>query len=618
MSSKTKVDLFSPNPSSKGRIQKNYSFEINIKENQENQESINEERNLNKLSLRKKKVNDFLHSKRYSDMSILNTIKILSNDIYGTTEHIIFEYEKKDFLSGDIYIKLKKAYESKDEKLIQDILNNIFAFTRDKKLDNIEIKELLLKCGSNITNKQITKNEKFPMASLLFNIGLNTENKYIYIYCFNQLLNFSFISNDFCKDIYSTENINLILEKLIHFYPLFIDSNVSNNLDELNSLKKVETFFIGGQILKLLGNLYLATDDHEAFQLNNINEKIFYLLYSLNLEEENSKYKPFYYEFLETLIWLITLFIEKDENLILNYKDQILMIIPQLLEDIKKLYFTKANFTLEKILEFLLYLCGISSEFVKQLVDADGIKTLLNLFAHLFNYNPRTDCDIELNSYSHDIILNILISVFCLDSKYLKFFEDYSTLALILEKLINRYKLHEQNHNEIQKKIINILSNLAGYNDIDDIIKKILLNKNIIMNIFKYFYIFHEFDTIFFISNVMERQMKNVRDFLINLGALDIIINSICKSQDFLVIKISIKALYQLIKAEKLNNIRLLFEQLYKTAVPEKIKELVYDKNINNEIDSDKFIDNNNENIPNIFKKLINDFDAYEESMDYD
>ena len=618
MSSKEKIDLFSPNPSSNRKIQKNYSFENNIKENQENQDSINEERNLNKLSLRKKKVNDFLHSKRYSDMSILNTIKILSNDIYGTTEHIIFEYEKKDFLSGDIYIKLKKSYESKDEKMIQNILNNILAFIRDKKLDNNEIKELLLKCGCNITNKQITKNEKFPMASLLFNIGLNTENKYIYIYCFNQLLNFSFISNEFCQDIYSTENINLILEKLIHFYPLFIDSNVPNNLDELNSLKKVETFFIGGQILKLLGNLFIATNDHEAFQLNNITEKIFYLLYSLNLEEKNSKYKPFYYEFLETLIWLITLFIEREENLVLNYKDRILMIIPQLLEDIKKLYFTKAKVTLEKILEFLLYLCGISSEFVKQIVDADGIKILLNLFAHLFNYNPSTDCDIELNSYSHDIILNILISVFCLDSKYLKFFEDYSTLALILEKLIHRYKLHEQNHNEIQKKIINILSNLAGYNDIDDIIKKILLNKNIIMNLFKYFYIFHEFDTIFFISNVMERQMKNVRDFLINLGALDIIVNNICKSQDVLVIKISIKALYQLIKAEKLNNIRLLFEQLYKTAVPEKIKQLVYDKNINNEIDSDKFIDNNNENIPNIFKKLINDFDAYEESMDYD
>ena len=618
MSSKEKIDLFSPNPSSNRKIQKNYSFENNIKENQENQDSINEERNLNKLSLRKKKVNDFLHSKRYSDMSILNTIKILSNDIYGTTEHIIFEYEKKDFLSGDIYIKLKKSYESKDEKMIQNILNNILAFIRDKKLDNNEIKELLLKCGCNITNKQITKNEKFPMASLLFNIGLNTENKYIYIYCFNQLLNFSFISNEFCQDIYSTENINLILEKLIHFYPLFIDSNVPNNLDELNSLKKVETFFIGGQILKLLGNLFIATNDHEAFQLNNITEKIFYLLYSFNLEEKNSTYKPFYYEILETLIWLITLFIEREENLVLNYKDQILMIIPQLLEDIKKLYFTKAKVTLEKILEFLLYLCGISSEFVKQIVDADGIKILLNLFAHLFNYNPSTDCDIELDSYSHDIILNILISVFCLDSKYLKFFEDYSTLALILEKLIHRYKLHEQNHSEIQKKIINILSNLAGYNDIDDIIKKILLNKNIIMNLFKYFYIFHEFDTIFFISNVMERQMKNVRDFLINLGALDIIVNNICKSQDVLVIKISIKALYQLIKAEKLNNIRLLFEQLYKTAVPEKIKQLVYDKNINNEIDSDKFIDNNNENIPNIFKKLINDFDAYEESMDYD
>ena len=116
----------------------------------------------------------------------------------------------------------------------------------------------------------------------------------------------------------------------------------------------------------------------------------------------------------------------------------------------------------------------------------------------------------------------------------------------------------------------------------------------------------------------MEKQSKNIRDFYIDLGALDIIINCICNNQNIIIIKISIKALYQLIKAEKLNNIRALFEALYKTALPEKIKELVYDTNINNEKDNDKFIDNDSENIPNIFKQLINDFEVYEKSLDYD
>ena len=139
------------------------------------------------------------------------------------------------------------------------------------------------------------------------------------------------------------------------------------------------------------------------------------------------------------------------------------------------------------------------------------------------------------------------------------------------------------------------------------------------MNLFKYFFHSHQFDTVFFISNIMEKQLKNVRDFLINLGALDIIINCICNNQTIIVIKISIKALYQLIKAEKLNNIRALFETLYKTSLPEKIKELVYDTDINKENDDDdKFIDNVSENIPNIFQKLIYDFEEYEKSLDYD
>jgi hypothetical protein len=294
------------------------------------------------------------------------------------------------------------------------------------------------------------------------------------------------------------------------------------------------------------------------------------------------------------------------------------MIIPPLLEDIKQFYFTKAIITLEQVLEFIRNLCNLNSDFVKQIVDADGLKTLIKLFAYLFNVNPSLECDIELNIKSVDILLNIFVNIFCLDSKYLKFFDDYSSLALILEKLIDIFKLHPLNHFEIQRKLISILSNLACYNDINDIYTKILMNKKLIMNLFNYYYTHHEFDIIFFISNVFQQQSKNVRDFIKTLGAFDIIKNSICKSDNIMIKKISIKALYQLIKNEKAYDIRGLFDELYNTSIPEKIKAMFYDNKVNNENDSDKLVENKDENIPNMLQSLITDFEKYEKSLEYD
>ena len=615
------VDIFSSDISSNESNEKQSDFfpsENTYQEKEETQKSFNEQRYINKLSLRKKKINDIIHSKRLSEMNMVNTIKIFSNEIYGNTEHEIIEFDKKDFFSGDIYVKLKNAYESKNEQGILEILDDISSYVKDKKIDNQEMKELLLKCGCNITNSQSPKNQKFPMAYLLYKIGLSTENKLIYIHCFNHLLNFSFTSDEFCQEINTSENINLILEKLIHFYPLFIENTLSNNLDELSSNKKVETFFIGQQILKLLGNVYVSSNNLLPFQMNNFYDKIFYLLYTFNLEEKNSEYKGYYYEFLETLIWLLTSFLGTDENFVVNYKDKILMIIPPLLEDIKQFYFTKAIITLEQVLEFIRNLCNLNSDFVKQIVDADGLKTLIKLFAYLFNVNPSLECDIELNIKSVDILLNIFVNIFCLDSKYLKFFDDYSSLALILEKLIDIFKLHPLNHFEIQRKLISILSNLACYNDINDIYTKILMNKKLIMNLFNYYYTHHEFDIIFFISNVFQQQSKNVRDFIKTLGAFDIIKNSICKSDNIMIKKISIKALYQLIKNEKAYDIRGLFDELYNTSIPEKIKAMFYDNKVNNENDSDKLVENKDENIPNMLQSLITDFEKYEKSLEYD
>lgn len=103
----------------------------------------------------------------------------------------------------------------------------------------------------------------------------------------------------------------------------------------------------------------------------------------------------------------------------------------------------------------------------------------------------------ELNTNILYKILDIFISIFYLNSTYLKNFTNYSTLSTIIEKLILNFN-PRNNYNQ-QTKLINILSNLACFNDINDIITKILLNQNIIKELFHNYYQYHKFDIFFYI-----------------------------------------------------------------------------------------------------------------------
>ena len=600
--------------------EKTYKSNNIYNDNQEIDKSLKEQRILNKLSLRKKKIEEVISSKRSTN--IINTFKALNDGAsdninnYISTEHEIIVYTKNDFISGDIFRQLSKAYELKDVKNINEIIRNIVNFFQNKKLDNIEIIELFMKSGCNICNNNFNNiKEKFPFALLLLNIGLATEDKFIYIYCFNFILNFTFISNEFCQEITDAKIINLILEKLIHFYPLFIvndkvnskENIESNDLNNIQSQERVESFYIGGQILKLLGNLFISSENYDSFEINNFYDKVFYLLYIFDFNEKEAKYKNIYFEFLETLIWLVYSFLEKEENFILNFKDKLLMAIPCLLKDIKMLYFTQATDLLEKILDLIDYLSSINSDFNAQILDAEGIKILSNLFAYLFNNNNGIkNCEIILNASIIDKIIDIFTNIFTLDSKNFKYCDDYLNFSLVIEKLISIYKVHAKNHFETQHKLIVLLSNLACFEDIEDIVRKFMLNKNIIKDLFKYYNQNHKDDIILYIDNVIEKQTKKVRDFILELGGFDIIKDNICNfnESNIDVVKQSIKALHKLIQKEKAFNIRLLFEKLYNTAIPEKIKELACEKNM--------------EDVENMIHFIVNDFDIYEKSLEED
>ena len=593
-----------------------------LNDNQEKCESSNEERILNKLSLRKKKLEEVLSLKRNND--IIKTFQSINKDNGNnnienieSTMHEIIVYTKNDFISGDIFIKLKKAYDLNDINNISEIILNIANFAQKKKLDNIEIKELLMKSGYNLNNNNINQKEKYPLAFLILNIGLNTNDNLIYIYCFNFILNFSFISEDFCREINNEKNINLILERLIHFYPLFDEKNkinaienieINDNLNEHNSKDKddVESFFVGEQVLKILGNIFIDCNDVELFEKNNFYNKIFYLIEIFNSEEKDSKYQNIYHKFFETLLWLISLFLEKEENFIINYKDKLLIIIPCLLKQIKMLYYTQSTEFLEKILDLLFCLNSKHTDFSAQIIDSEGIKILTNLFAYLFNYNANEHCEIILNAKIIDKILEIFLDIFYLDSKYFKYDDDFLSFPVVIERLISIYKLHAKNHYQTQYNLIIIMANLACFNDIEIIVRKFMLNANIIKDLFKYYYPYHKKDILLFIDNVMEKQDKKVRDFILDSGGFDIIKDNICNYEEnnIDVVKKSIIAFYKLIQKEKAFNIRLLFEKIYNTAIPEKIKEISFDKNISQ--------------IDNFIQSIMIDFDIYEKSLEKD
>ena len=103
------------------------------------------------------------------------------------------------------------------------------------------------------------------------------------------------------------------------------------------------------------------------------------------------------------------------------------------------------------------------------------------------------------------------------------------------------------------------------------------MNNNIIKVLFNYYNKFHKPEILLFLENIMIKQHKKVRDFILNKGGFEIIKNNICSYNGDCpnIIEKSISSLYNLIKAEKAFNIRLLFQQIYNTSIPDKIKELI-------------------------------------------
>lgn len=558
--------------------------------------SYNENRISFKLSLRKQKIQEEIFRKRGH--------KSLNQMLNNTNDDT--KIKENDILSGVYYDYLENAYKTNDNDELKELLNSFAVLLDEIPKGNDDIRIILMKANSSKNNKineKYAKDTNFPLSSLIFQISVDTNDKILYIYSSSLILNFTFISNEFCKEISNVEMLDKMMKRLIYFYPLF-GENKKLKKKKLEKKEEAEVYCFGGQILQIFGNIFTCSENYKSFESIHFYEKIFDLLYMLELDSKHNEFFKFRLEYLDTLIWLIYLFIEKTENLIINYNEKILMIIPCLVSDIRCFYYLEENYYLGKIVEIIERISYLNIIYAQRLVESDAIKILTNLFGYLF---PSDDnfIQIKLSDNIVDEILGIFVIIFTLDSKYIINL-DFSSFSLVIEKLFDDYKLENSDRSYyIRNKLVILLSNLACFDDVDQIVSKFMKNNKIIITLFQYYYNEHKLETLQFIDNVLTKQKKDIRDLVLNFGGFEIIKRNICDSDitDRKIILSSINVLYKLIVAEKAYNIRLLFENIYNTSIPEKIKEIFFDKDIQNE----------NEHI---IKLIITDFETYEKSLE--
>lgn len=589
----------------------NDKYELS-KKNDIKEDNFNENRISFKLSLRKKKLKEMVYENRKNfylshqvqDFDLNNINKFHDNSDCNNTDKFLCKDEY--ILSGKLYDKLNDSYKSKNELSLRNMLNGLGCFINDKRKNHLEFKDILLKANSSYNIRNNIKNEYFPLGHLLLNILFQANDKIVYIYCLNFLLYFSSVFDIFCKEISNERNVNNIFQKLIDFYPFITENKKTEKIYEIlninNDMKPevAEAYKYGSQTLQLLGNIFISSKSYKCFESINFYEKVFYLLIVFDLEYEHKSNIKYRIDYLDTLLWLIFLILKNVENIDINYKDLICKIIPLILNNINILSSSEEFYIIEALIDLVEYISEINNIFCQKIFESNGINILTNKIEYLFKNHHINDEDKSKDDIL-DNILNIIINIFLLDSCYLKYF-DYSQFIKTFENLFNYFKVNHSQENMIEKQLVHLLSVLACFDDIQQIINGILLNKNIISNLFKVYYEKDESMTLLFIDNIMIKQKREVRNFILDMGAFDILKNHIFNynEKNIKMVKSSINILFKIIKAEKGINDKSFLEKINNTSIPDKIKELYSNNIIPNDIIS-KFIieelDNQDKNI---------------------
>ncbi len=442
-------------------------------------DEIKKIRELEKLSLRKKKVNKFLMEKR----NIINTE--IQNNYVNDSSFSNIDEKFQIIKNGRIISFLEESIKEKDENKIIFYLLLILEYL--KKNDNkFEEKNILI----NI-------NQSNSISNLLIQLLITSDKISILYFSSFNLIQLTYFSNDLCE--YLKQNISIlinIINKFITYYPEnYLLSNIYN----------------------IFGNLFDNENDYELLLKTNFFHSLFLSIQLFNIED----YSIENFSYLESLMWILMKFLEKQDNKKIDLIQNLIESIPKIIQIIRMFYYSNDTGLLHQLLQNIYIISNLEDELIKVIYESGIIMNICNLFEYLFTEFPQNENLIILDCDCVNECLKIFINIFTIDEKILKVYYN-NELALVINKLVYKYRFYQNSECNIQDSIINVLFNLATFPEITSI-NNILEDEKLLNVINRYYAKNNIYKCLIFFDNIVFGHPTLVEK-CIDLNFFDIII----------------------------------------------------------------------------------------------
>ena len=404
-----------PNKNDIEEIKSKRSYQLDENPNNNYFKSFQEQ---NQLSLRKKKINEHLLSKR----------KTVTETNYNQTKMNLFEINLNEVCTNDeikanpiAYIKSKFDIKIYFKYLFSNNLNQIKeALYLIKTFISLQIKELEL-------NQRILSRNDTDLINCLCDYLLHSDRQIVYTACFC-IGNLTFFPRNVEKRIYTERNLEIIM-KFFRKYDLSFGYEMVALIANINTNNDVRKYFIlHGGIDRIIELTNSEINDNKIIM--NIIRLIYNVLKIFYADENDDKN-----------------FLADNKNIIDVDKQKIFM---PLLPFIKKVLYTnfvenswredqKSIKHFNKILKFYTLLEETSSfEITKKIISDDFSKTLIEYYFKIPDDNSRNELMIIFinllskdDSINQEFIDNEIINLFNLEISRIEY-NNYSLLNNII------------------------------------------------------------------------------------------------------------------------------------------------------------------------------------------
>ena len=470
---------------------------------------IKEIRELEKLSLRKKKINNFLMEKR----NIINLNNKENNFLLNNEKENKFELIK----NGRILYFLSESIIEKDENKISFYITLIFQYFKEYETKSFE-KNILL----NFT-------EPNSLSNLLIEITLSSNNIPILYFSTLNLVQLTYYSNKLCDEL--KNNISLLNHIINKFMTYFSEENT-----------------LLSNLYIIIGNLLNNQNDYLLLRKSNCFMSLFKSIKLFNTEDKSNENLSY----LENLLWLLKKFLDQNNEKEINYKENLIESIPKLIKIIRMFYYSNEVNLLFQLLETIYILTTYDMKIIEIIYESGIVSNIYNLFEYLFYENPEKENPIILDCDCVNECLKIYINIFSIeDSNILKIYYN-NELSLVINKLVYKYRFYKNNDCNIQDSIINLLFNLACFPEVITI-DNILEDEKMLSLIIKYYSKNNIYKTLIFFDNIINLH-PTLTEKCIDLNLFDVIILGLNEeffgNQKFDILKMEFQILFRLINLD--------------------------------------------------------------------